>query len=73
MKDWQRSGKGFLSLNPHERSRIARMGGKAAHRQTPGKKLGHEWTPEEAAAAGKKGGTATQRRRQARLAAKGRQ
>lgn len=35
-----------------ERSRVARLGGKAAHKAG----TAHEWTPEEAVAAGRKGG-----------------
>ena len=44
---------------------IASKGGKAAH----AKGTAHEWTPEEARAAGRKGGTASHHVRDARLAA----
>ncbi len=45
--------RGFASLTPEQRTVIARKGGKRAHA------LGraHQWTPEEAARAGRKGGT----------------
>lgn len=46
--------KGFAALNPHDRSRIAQLGGKAAH----AKGTAHEWTHDEAVEAGRKGGTA---------------
>ena len=47
------SRRGFASMDPEQRSRIARLGGKAAHR----KGTAHEWTKDEAKSAGKKGGT----------------
>lgn len=47
------SGKqGFASMPPERRSEIARKGGIAAH----AKGTAHEWTSEEARAAGQKGG-----------------
>jgi len=46
--------KGFAVLSPEKRSEISRLGGIAAHAQ--GK--GHEFTPEEAKVAGRKGGLA---------------
>lgn len=46
---------GFHSMDPAEHKRIASLGGKAAHR----KGTAHEWTAEEAAAAGRKGGQAS--------------
>jgi hypothetical protein len=44
--------KGFASMKAEERSRIAQMGGRAAHR----KGTGHEWGSHEAAVAGRRGG-----------------
>jgi hypothetical protein len=57
------SDRGFASMPRAQRSRIASLGGKAAHRN--GK--AHEWTGAEAKAAGAKGGRVTgQRRREAK-------
>lgn len=54
-KSSRKKGKqGFASMNPDEQRRIASKGGKAAH----AKGTAHEWTPEEAKAAGRKGGSA---------------
>jgi|ERR1044071_4485744 general stress protein YciG len=50
--------RGFASMSSEERRRIASLGGKAAHAQ--GK--GHQFTPEEAREAGRKGGTAVRRK-----------
>lgn len=49
---------GFGSMTPQERSRIARLGGIAAHA------LGraHKWTSEEARIAGRIGGAKSRRR-----------
>lgn len=44
--------RGFAAMNPEEQRRIASKGGKAAHRAG----TAHEWTSDEAQAAGKKGG-----------------
>lgn len=44
-------GRGFASLSPEERSRVARIGGKAAWKQG----VAYRWTSEEAAIAGRKG------------------
>lgn len=44
--------RGFASMDPEKRRSIASMGGKAAHRLG----VAHEWTSEEAQAAGRKGG-----------------
>jgi hypothetical protein len=46
--------KGFAAMTQEKRKEIASMGGKAAHAQG----VGHQWTRETAALAGKKGGTA---------------
>jgi uncharacterized protein len=48
----RRRGRGFASMDPARVSEIASMGGKAAHQQG----VAHEWTPEEARRAGRKGG-----------------
>lgn len=44
--------RGFALMNPEQVSRIASLGGKAAH----AKGTAHRWTSEEAKAAGRKGG-----------------
>ena len=44
--------RGFGSMSPEKQREIASKGGKAAH----AKGTAHEWTPEEASEAGKKGG-----------------
>ncbi|HYV51906.1 MAG TPA: KGG domain-containing protein [Candidatus Eisenbacteria bacterium] len=44
--------RGFASMDPAKQKLIASKGGKAAHE----KGHAHEWTPEEAAEAGRKGG-----------------
>lgn len=50
------SGKqGFASMDPETRGAIASKGGRRAHQ----KGTAHEWTSEEARAAGRKGGIAT--------------
>jgi general stress protein YciG len=46
--------RGFASMDPKKQRRIASQGGKAAH----AKGRAHEWTVEEARAAGRKGGSA---------------
>ena len=52
---------GFASMAPDKQRAIAVKGGKSAHR----KGTAHEWTPEEAQAAGRKGGLARARNREA--------
>lgn len=44
--------RGFASMDKAKQREIARKGGKAAHQQGSA----HEWTPEEAREAGRKGG-----------------
>lgn len=44
---------GFASMDPEKQREIARRGGMMAHI----KGTAHEWTPEKARAAGRKGGT----------------
>jgi general stress protein YciG len=56
--------RGFASMDKGKQREIASMGGKAAH----AKGLAHEWTPEEAREAGRKGGTAARDRRAAAAA-----
>jgi len=51
-------GKGFASMTPEERSRIASLGGKAAHAQG----TAHKWNSETAKIAGRKGGSISRRR-----------
>lgn len=46
------SDRGFASMDRDKQREIASKGGKAAH----AKGTAHEWTAEEAAAAGRKGG-----------------
>lgn len=45
--------RGFASMDRDQQRKIASAGGRAAHV----KGTGHEWTSEEARAAGRKGGT----------------
>lgn len=47
--------RGFASMDRSKQREIARKGGKAAH----AKGTAHEWTSEEARAAGRKGGLRT--------------
>jgi uncharacterized protein len=44
--------RGFASMSPERQREIASKGGRAAH----AKGTAHEWTPEEARTAGRKGG-----------------
>jgi general stress protein YciG len=48
------ANRGFAGMDPVKRARIASKGGKAAHE----KGTAHEWTREQAKAAGRKGGLA---------------
>jgi general stress protein YciG len=50
---------GFATMSKEKQRDLARRGGVAAHR----KGTAHEWTSEAARVAGRKGGTATIRRR----------
>lgn len=52
-----KSARGFASMDPETQRRIASEGGKASHLSG----RGHRFTPEEARAAGRKGGQATRR------------
>ncbi|HEY7347391.1 MAG TPA: KGG domain-containing protein [Ktedonobacterales bacterium] len=51
-------GRGFASMDPDKQREIASKGGRAAHVQG----TAHEWTSDEARAAGRKGGAASRRR-----------
>lgn len=64
----KRSNRGFASMDPSRQREIASKGGKAAH----AKGTAHEWTPDEARVAGRKGGEAVSRDR-AHMAAIGRE
>jgi len=50
--------RGFASMDPGKQRQISSKGGKAAHQ----KGTAHEFTPEEAKAAGRKGGRAAHHR-----------
>jgi uncharacterized protein len=50
--------RGFASMNKTKQRIIASKGGKMAHK----KKKAHEWTSDEARAAGQKGGRARQQK-----------
>jgi general stress protein YciG len=52
--------RGFASMDRTKQRDIASKGGKAAHQQG----TAHEWTSEEARAAGRKGGMVSHRRKQ---------
>ncbi|MCD6062144.1 MAG: Stress-induced bacterial acidophilic repeat motif [Flavipsychrobacter sp.] len=49
------SNRGFASMDPKQQREIASKGGQAAHQLG----VAHEWTSEEARAAGRKGGQAS--------------
>lgn len=59
-------GRGFAALSPEKRRRIASLGGKQAHANG----TAHQWTPEEAREAGRKGGAASTAAYQRRMQAK---
>lgn len=56
----KRSGRGFASMDPERQRQIASLGGRAAHRSG----RAHEFSPEEARRAGRKGGEAVSRNRE---------
>ncbi len=58
-KKKKKTKRGFASMDPEKQKRIASMGGKEAHRS--GK--AHQWSPEEARKAGRKGGQASRRKK----------
>ena len=51
----EKSKRGFAAMDPEQQRKIAREGGKAAHK----KGTAHEFTSEEAKEAGRKGGEAS--------------
>lgn len=51
--------RGFASMDREKQRQIASKGGRAAHQ----KGSAHEWTPEEARVAGRKGGQLSYQRR----------
>ncbi|MDB5034712.1 MAG: stress-induced acidophilic repeat motif-containing protein [Chlorobi bacterium] len=55
-----RSNRGFASMDEKKQREIASKGGRAAHQQG----TAHEFTPEEARSAGRKGGEAISRNRE---------
>jgi len=57
--------RGFAAMDPELRSELSRRGGKSAHQ----KGVAHEFTHEEAKAAGRKGGRVTHERLRAKKAA----
>lgn len=61
-----KQNRGFASMDAAKRREIASKGGKAAHE----KGTAHQWTSEEASAAGKAGGAISAARRLDRLGAK---
>lgn len=58
-KNQQKAKRGFAAMSAERQRQIASQGGRAAHQQG----VAHEWSTEEAKAAGKKGGQASGRRR----------
>lgn len=54
------SNRGFAAMDPEKQKVIASEGGRAAHRQG----VAHEWSSEEARAAGRKGGQMVSRNRE---------
>lgn len=65
----RRSERGFAAMDPKKQREIASKGGRAAHQSGNA----HEFTPEEAREAGRKGGEAVSRDREhmAQIGAKG--
>lgn len=60
MADNNQRGRGFASMDPEKQRQIAKEGGRAAHL----KGTAHQFSPEEAKAAGKKGGEKVSRNRE---------
>jgi general stress protein YciG len=58
----EKNRRGFASMSPEKQRAIASKGGRAAHQ----KGTAHEWTPEEAKAAGRLGGMRSKKRNAAR-------
>ena len=59
MTEAKKQHRGFAAMSPEKRAAIASLGGLAAH----AKGTAHEWTKEEARAAGARGGKAAQAKR----------
>lgn len=59
----RKCNRGFASMDPARQREIASKGGKASH----AKGTAHEWSIDEARAAGRKGGMTSQNRRGARI------
>ncbi|GAC1299404.1 MAG: hypothetical protein NVS3B20_23020 [Polyangiales bacterium] len=59
-KPRKKARRGFAAMSAEKQKEIASLGGKAAH----AKGTAHEFSPEEAREAGRKGGQAAQRARQ---------
>ena len=57
----KKARRGFAAMSAEKQKEIASLGGKAAH----AKGTAHEFSPEEAREAGRKGGQAAQKARQA--------
>lgn len=58
-QEQQKSRRGFAAMSPERQREIASQGGRAAHQQG----VAHEWSAEEARAAGKKGGQVSGKKR----------
>jgi hypothetical protein len=58
-QEGQKSRRGFAAMSPERQREIASQGGRAAHQQG----VAHEWSADEARAAGKKGGQASGKKR----------
>lgn len=58
-QEQQKSRRGFAAMSPDRQREIASQGGRAAHQQG----VAHEWSADEARAAGKKGGQISGKRR----------
>jgi len=65
MEPMEKQERGFAVMNRAVQREIASRGGKAAHE----KGTAHQWTSEEARAAGRKGGAAKRRQAEERRAA----
>jgi general stress protein YciG len=61
------AGRGFAGMSPEKQKEIAAAGGRAAHANG----TAHQFTPEEAAAAGKIGGKTHSREHLAKIGAEG--
>jgi uncharacterized protein len=59
-KDLPKRGRGFASMDPAKQREIASRGGKAAHREGHA----HEFTSDEARAAGREGGRTVAKNRE---------